>query len=73
MSYEGYREYECACGSVDAADVYADEPKACRQCGGRWVRIRSIDQTNGHEELPWRDVEYRAEFNDYVGKGYWTP
>lgn len=71
MSYEGYREYKCSNGHIDAANVYDREPIACRTCGERYVRIRSVDQTNGHDVLPWRDVEYRPRFKDYVAKGYY--
>lgn len=70
MSFEGYREYECACGATDAADVYDNEPTSCRHCGGRWSRIRMIDQTNGHDVGEWRKVEFRAKFGDYVARGY---
>ena len=66
MSYEGYTEWRCKCGAIEAADVYAAQPLACRACGERWTSCRSVDQTNGHEVLEWRDVKFRPQFNDYV-------
>ena len=66
MSYEGYEEWRCAAGHIDANDVYDTAPTRCRVCGERFVSRRSIDQTNGHDVLPWRKMEYRPQFNDYV-------
>ena len=71
MSYEGYSEFKCPNGHIDVADVYGPQPKACRVCGERFTRIRAIDETNGRDVLPWRDVEYRPRFKDYVAKGYY--
>jgi hypothetical protein len=68
MSYEGYTEWKCPSGHVDAADVYESQPIACRTCGERFAKRRSIDETNGRLVLPWRAVEYRPQFKDYVGK-----
>lgn len=73
MSYEGYTEWKCRDGHIDANDVYCDAPTVCRKCGSFFVKRRSIDQTNGHDVLPWRAIEYRPQFNDYVGKGYGRP
>lgn len=69
MSYEGYTEYKCPSGHLDAADVYDRQPGACRKCGERFIKRRSIDQTNGHDVLPWRKIEYRPRFKDYVAAG----
>jgi len=68
MSYEGYREYKCACGNVDTCDAY-DDLVVCSSCGGHFYAIRSIDQTNDIFVGPWREVEYRQRFKDYVGRG----
>jgi len=73
MSYEGYTEYECQHGHRSAADVYEKQPIACKTCGERFTRRRSIDSTNGHHVLKWRAIEYRARFKDYVRRGYSTP
>jgi len=70
MSYEGYTEYKCRHGHTGAADVYMKQPIICYECGEHWVKVRSIDQTNGHDVGPWRDVEFRPRFKDYVKKGY---
>jgi hypothetical protein len=66
MSYEGYRELKCGCGNIDGVDCNSSDPRSCRKCGGRFVLIRSIDSTNGHDVGSWREVEYRPRFKDYV-------
>lgn len=66
MSYEGYVEWKCICGEVDTSDAYDKQPTRCPSCGSRFERCRSIDQTNGHEAGPWRDVKYRDRFDDYI-------
>ena len=73
MSFEGYYQYRCPEGHDDACDVHCDEPKLCSKCGLRWSQIRLVDQTNDPDEYgPWRDVEFREKFGDYVNLGYET-
>lgn len=70
MSYEGYEEWKCACGKLEAADVGMTQPTRC-ECGCRFVQHRAVDQTNDPTEYgEWMDVEFRPVFNDYVRKGY---
>lgn len=71
MSFEGYNEYRCGCGNIDAANVYDNAPTKCGKCGNSYSRIRQIDCTNGKHVGQWRDVEYRPKFKDYVRKGYY--
>lgn len=68
MSYEGYQEFRCKCGYEDARDVYDLQPIRCADCGSPFYLIRSVDQTNGHDEMPWREVSFRPQFNDYVNR-----
>ena len=69
MSYEGYYEYKCRCGHIDRADAYETQPTECTGCGTPFYQTRSIDLTNGRDVYPWRDVEYRKRFKDYVAAG----
>ena len=71
MSYEGYRNYKCSCGTVDSCDCN-DNLVRCSFCGGTFVAIQSVDCTNGYEPGPWRDVEFRHQFKDYVAKGLYS-
>ena len=73
MSYEGYTEYKCACGKVDSADVYMDEPTKC-ECGKPFVMRREVDQTNIPTHYgDWMETESQPQFGDYVRKGYNMP
>ena len=70
MSFEGYYEYKCPNHHRDIADVYTEEPQACRECGERWVKIRLVDETNAPpaEKGPWWDVTFDPEFGDYTAE-----
>lgn len=72
MSYEGYREHLCPNGHKGACDAYDRDPIACPECGERWIKIRSVDQTNGRDVGKWREVEFRPRFKDYVARGYYN-
>ena len=61
MSFEGFDIKVCENGHLSHIDVYDYEFKGCPICGGSFVFIHTIDQTNGLDEKDLKIQEERAK------------